>query len=461
MKNYPLALQIWTVIALITLCISVMLAFILPRTLKDFFTQEIYATIDSAQDLVVNQFNSSIYRDFIGPDFFGKQDQVLKDIRTVRHIIMFEDGRPIVSFSVPSEFIKEIRENAYKQREISKNYTGEVAGEKIFYTITEGIFLNKRAYLVSYMTDSYRDDLVKTLFKKLTTITSLVFVLSWIPAILLSRYISRPLVDLEGKVESLALKKWDSPITTERQDEIGRLSHSIEELRQELIRQDEAEQSFLQNISHELKTPVMVIRSFTNAISDGIYPSGTLEGSIDIIDEEAERLERRIGNLLYLTKLDYLYNHDFNKLSLSLDKLLKDTVKRLSWARTDINWKLDLIEANILGDKDQWQVVFENIIDNQIRYAKDTIEISFSKKDNLYQLKFWNNGDGIEEDVMKNMFTKYNKGYGGETGLGLTIVQRILKLHQGEIKALNENDGVSFYIYIREEIKDEDKLYLP
>ena len=90
MKNYPLSLQIWIVIAIITLSISLLLTFFLPSTLRKFFTKEVYSTIRSAQDLVFNQFDSNIYRDYIGPDFFGEDEQILENMRTVKHFFLYE-----------------------------------------------------------------------------------------------------------------------------------------------------------------------------------------------------------------------------------------------------------------------------------------------------------------------------------------------------------------------------------
>ena len=95
---------------------------------------------------------------------------------------------------------------------------------------------------------------------------AIVFLLSWIPAIGLSKYLSSPLVNLEERVGKLANHEWEEPIELDRKDEIGRLGQSIEQLRNQLIFQDEMQQSFLQDISHELKTPVMVIRSYSRLL---------------------------------------------------------------------------------------------------------------------------------------------------------------------------------------------------
>ena len=204
----------------------------------------------------------------------------------------------------------------------------------------------------------------------------------------------------------------------------------------------------IQHISHELKTPVMVIRSFTQAISDGIYPKGDLNNSIEVIDEEAERLEKRIKNLLYLTKLDYLSNHKMNKTIFSLDSLIKDVISRVSWSRQDIDLDINLSPLDIESDQEQWRVVLENLFDNQMRYAEKKIKVSLYKDMDKYILHLWNDGEPIEKGVLDNIFDRFNKGYKGEFGLGLAIVYRILNIHGDKISARNEKGGVSFYIQI-------------
>lgn len=441
-KDYPLSVQIWFVFAIITLSISILLSIILPTTLRSFFTNEIYATIDSAQDLIFNQFDSQVYRDYLGSEFFGNK-QKLEDIRTVNHFIIYADDNSIViNFPISKEFLLEVKSESETQKSISGEYSGILNGEKIFYIITKGKALGRDSFLVSFMGDSYREDLVRTLFRKLVIIVIIVFIFSWIPALLLSNYLTKPLVDLEKKVKKIADNKWDEKVELNRKDEIGQLGDSIEYLRNRLIRQDEAEQSFLQNVSHELKTPVMVIRSFAQAIVDGIYPKGDLKSSIEVIDTEAETLENKIKNLLYMTKLDYISNYEKNIESFSLDLLIQELIEKVSWNREDLEWIVDLDSTTIQGDLDQWKVALENLLTNQLRYAKS--KILFSLKDNV--LHIYNDGPNISEDTLNNMFTKFNKGYKGEFGLGLAIVYKIIKMHDCKISVKNEDIGVSFFI---------------
>lgn len=445
MKNYPLSVQIWIVFAIITLSISILLSFLLPATLRSFFTKEIYATIDSAQDFVFNQFDSQVYRDYLGSEFFGDKKQKLEDIRTVNHFIIYADDNSIVvNFPVPDEFALHVLQESHMQKNISQEYSGVLNEEKIFYIITKGKALNRDAFLVSFMGDSYREDLVKTLLWRLVSIVLLVFLFSWIPAMLLSNYLTKPLVDLERKVKKIADNQWDEKVELNRQDEIGKLGDSVEYLRNRLIRQDEAQQTFLQNVSHELKTPVMVIRSFSQAIVDGIYPKGDLNGSIEVIDKEAETLENKIKNLLYMTKLDYIADYEKTRENISLDLIINEVVERLAPNRPDLSWDLDLKTMKIQGDKEQWIVVIENLLNNALRYAKNRIKISLDNN----RLHIYNDGPAIDEDTLNNMFSKFNKGYRGEFGLGLAIVYKILQIHNSGISVRNEDVGVSFFIEI-------------
>lgn len=452
MKNKPLWVQIWIVIGLITLSISLLLSFILPSTLREFFTREIYRTIDSAQSLVFSQLEGDIYRDYIGPDFFRDTNTSLEDIRTVNHFMIYNE-KIILNNPMDLEFLQKVKNEAFTQGSISKEYTANIEDEKVFYIISRGKVLRQDAFLISYMGDSYRDDLVNTLFRKLFIVVFLVLSFSFIPATILSRYISKPLVDLEKRVEKLSKNKWTEPVNLNRNDEIGKLGDSVDHLRKQLIRQDEAERNFLQHISHELKTPVMVIRSFAGSIKDGIYPKGDLIASVDTIDSEAERLEKKIKNILYLNKLDYMSTHSIKREYFYLDKLILDTLERFSLyglkgsLKEDLNVNVDLDHIEINGDIEQWKIVLENLIDNSIRYANEEIAISLKKTD-VITLKIYNNGPKIEDEILENLFKKFNKGYKGQFGLGLAITDKIIKNHNSIIYAKNEDKGVSFYIEI-------------
>lgn len=445
LKNYSLSIQIWIIFAIITLSITLIISIVFPTTLRGFFTTEIYSTIESAQSLLLNKITIEYFSNDVNID----DDARLEDIRTVKHFLVYSDNQIILDAPVNFDFLNQVKKDIVNQKEIRQRYSQTFNNEKLFYVITLGQGFSRDAHLVSYMGDSYRNDLVKELFTKLISIMVVIIIFSWIPALYLSKYLSKPLVNLEYRVDKLAKQDWKDPINLNRNDEIGKLGDSIEKLRVQLIRQDKAERTFLQNISHELKTPVMVIRSFSQAIRDGIFPKGNLDNSIEVIDEEGKRLEKKIRNLVYFSKLHYMANHGIQYENFLLDELVREVVERLSWTRKDIDWKLNLASTPLSGDREQWLVVLENLIDNQIRYAISEIVINLHSEDKKDVLEISNDGPHIEEHILESLFIEYKKGDKGEFGLGLAIVGRILNFHQASIFAENLVKGVKFTIEIK------------
>lgn len=444
MKNLPLFMQIWLVFILIALFVFLLLTALFPRTLREFFTWEIYATIENAQEFVLNRPTEDLpgeLREFWPP---GDRRFPIRDFRTVRHFIISGDAPPAGALPFPDDFISEVQERAGSQETGSQRYSGRVLNRKIFYVITRENTVEQPVFLVSYMWDTYREGLVRTLFTRLTHLLVLVFLFSWLPSLWLARYLSRPLVTLEQRVHRIARRDWHEPVELRRKDEIGRLGASIEELRAQLLRHDEDQQSFLQHVSHELKTPVMVIRAFAQAIRDGIFPKGDLAGSVQVIEEEAERLEKRIRSLLYLNKLDYLESRNPEREQVALDLLAAEVVDLFRWRRAGLDWRLSFEPAAVSGDRDQLRIALENLLDNQLRYAKSNIVVTVQKKAGHVVIRVWNDGPAIEIAMLETLFEKFRKGYKGEFGLGLAIVRRIADLHGAKVSVANENAGVSF-----------------
>ena len=444
MKNKSISMQIWIVFASITLFIAILLSIVIPTTLRSFFTDEIYATLESAQNILLNGYSIEDL------DKASLKPSSLEDIRMVNHMIIHPDNKISLQTPVANEFLERIKENISMQTLQTKKYKFSLGKEDVFYIINKGGISDNYNYLISFIGASYRNDLVYTLFQKLISVMLIVLVLSWIPAFMLSKYLSKPIVDLEKKVEKLSNRDWKESMYIDRKDEIGQLGNSLENLRTQLIKQDQLERDFLQNISHDLKTPVMVIRSYLQAIRDGIFPKGDLESSLDLIDEESVSLEKRIKELLYFSKLDYLSYEKNNFDNFSLDDLIVETVDKFKFNKRDIGFKLDLGPTLINGDRDKWIVVLENILDNATRYAKEEISISLQAYGGKNILEIENDGPPIEAKTFENLFKRHNKGNKGEFGLGLAIAQKILLLHNSSIHARNNENGVVFIIEINE-----------
>ncbi|MCR1971796.1 HAMP domain-containing histidine kinase [Clostridium cochlearium] len=271
--------------------------------------------------------------------------------------------------------------------------------------------------------------------------------ISLIVSLWFSKYLTEPLKILEDRVGKIAKQDCYEPLNLDRQDEVGSLAKSIEDMRIQLVQRDKEQQNMLQQVSHELKTPIMVIRSYAQAVYDGIYPKGNLKGSIQVIDEEAERLENKVKDLLYLSKLQYIRKKKITVEKFNIYKLILEIVDKFKVNNSHIQWEIKGKDIFINGDREQWRVVFENILDNATRYAKSTIKLEMKIEENL-KLKIYNDGEKINKEEMNNLFKPFNKGNNGKYGLGLSIVKEIVEIHKGEIFVNNKEEGVEFCINI-------------
>lgn len=440
MRNKPLAFQIWIVFSGILLVISLLLVILFPTTLRGFFTKEIYKTIENEQ-LVLMEYGN--LESNIGIE---KQND-----RTVTHLFL-PIQRPFYFYSneieLPVDFLRQTQELATNQKPSVYQYEKNLKNQTLFYVIRKITVNGEPSYLLSYSWDSYRNDLVFTLFRRLMLVMGIVFLFSWIPSIWLARYLSKPIVKLEKHVKNIADQEWHDPVEVNRNDEIGKLGQTIEKMRQHLVRKDEAQQTLLQNISHDLKTPVMVIRGYARSVNDGIFPKGDLSSTMDVIEDESEKLEKKIRDLLYLTKLDFLSTRKPRKSEFRIDALIREEVERIRWAKPDLNWKLVLEEGRIVGDSEQWEKLIENLFENSLRYADQVISVSITQDPSNLFLSIWNDGPPIDEDMLEHLFEPFQKGQKGEFGIGLSIVKRIADLHGAKVWAANERNGAAFYIKI-------------
>ncbi len=451
LKHKPLSIQIWLIFGF-TMVLSIFLMLLVPWFLAYFFSPGAHAFIDQAQENILEDYE----HEQVSLEELPYAESTVNRYfpSTLYHMVIYHDGTVVTSNLFPANLMEEIKEEISILEETGVNLVKGSVGEANIYYVARTINdTDNQAYLVTYMWDIYQDEVFQGIFYRLIGMIGLILLLCLFPALLLARYISKPLVKLESHVRSIAERDWHHSIKVNRGDEIGSLAVSIEKMRQRLIQQDQAQQSFLQNISHELKTPVMVIRSYTQSISDGIFPQGNLASTVKVIDEESERLERRIQDLLYLTKIDYLSTHEPANKKTELSAVLEDVVRRLRRRRSELNWSITLSPHEVYGSAEQWTVVFENLLDNQIRYADQQIEVELAEGSNkdgekTAVIRLWNDGPPIDDKVKSRLFQQFSRGPGGQFGLGLSIVQRLVWLYKGRVWAVNEGGGAAFYVEI-------------
>ena len=259
--------------------------------------------------------------------------------------------------------------------------------------------------------------------------------------VLWSSFVVRKIEKLKNKIDNIDNPNYNHKIDFKTDDEVRSLALALEDMRISLINQEEYRNQMYQNISHDFKTPLTVIKSYIEAAEDGIEEPTT---ALKTIKEEAAILERKVHSLLYLNKLDYLKNtnnipHDL----VNMEEIINLEVEKFKFHRKEIEFEINIDKkTKFYGSKDSWETILDNILSNFIRYANKKIRITVKQN----KITLYNDGDTIDEDFLKVIFTPFRKGIKGEFGLGLSIVKKTLELMGYDIYIKNEKKGVSFII---------------
>ncbi|XCA82807.1 HAMP domain-containing sensor histidine kinase [Exiguobacterium mexicanum] len=430
--------KIWVLILLIIVTLALMILLTIRSSITQFIDEQVYETL---QDVDYYLGNTNELENI--PQNPIEYDRRQQESRSVNQLIFLPNGR-IIYGSAPLELTNRMYQEAIEQTSEVAKYQTTIDGEDVYYIIRQNEYDGELIYQASYAWDAYRRELVSTLYWRISILIGVISLLSLIPALWMSRELTKPIVEMERAVEKISNRQWETVLPLARQDELGQLARSIDAMRQELQEQDVAQQALLQNISHDLKTPIMVIRGYAQSIGDGIYPTGDLKGSAEVIDEEASRLEKKVVDLLYVTKLEYFKGQEMRLEPINLDKLVELLVSRFK-LRGNLDWTVEGHAGEMLGDGEQIRVAFENVLDNALRYAESRIHIRLSHTEAGVEITIENDGPPVDENL--DLFHQFSRGKQGKFGLGLFIVQRIVTLHEGTVALGNTSDGVAVHFH--------------
>jgi len=295
-------------------------------------------------------------------------------------------------------------------------------------------------------------------------------------SLLLSRIITKPLLSLNHVAKKMSTLDFTVRSPIRRNDEIGSLSDSLnalsttldqtlKELRQanSQMRSDmemkqrieQRQREFFADASHELKTPLSIIKGYSEGLKDGVSESKK-ERYIEIIADEAAKMETMVEEMLDLVRLE----SQAIKLTMGavdLVDMVEDIAGRLGPQLKEKH--LDVVlaattEQTVEGDRGKLEQVIYNMLMNAIRHAvpKTDIMIEINRLEGRVRISIENKGESISEADRQYIWERFyrversrNRKMGG-TGLGLAIAKQILDLHGCSYGVENTPDGVRFYI---------------
>ncbi|MFD0695113.1 sensor histidine kinase [Paenibacillus sp. GCM10027628] len=234
------------------------------------------------------------------------------------------------------------------------------------------------------------------------------------------------------------------------------LVNSINDMAVELGQLEKMRQEFISNVSHEIQSPLTSISGFSRALKNENISEEERRHYLDIIEAESKRLSKLSDNLLKLTSLESEH-HPFEPKSFRLDKQLRNHILACEpqWLEKEIEMDIELAAISLTADEDLLSQVWTNLIHNAIKFTPDggTIGVHLKAGDKEAEIRISDNGIGISEEDQAHIFERFYKAdksrnrTSGGNGLGLSIVKKIIDMHQGSIEVTSQQDkGTTFTI---------------
>jgi signal transduction histidine kinase len=265
-------------------------------------------------------------------------------------------------------------------------------------------------------------------------------------SILLANSIIEPIKEVTATAEKLALGKFEFRSKKRFEDEIGKLSDTMNYMAEEIMIKEQLKNEFISSISHELRTPLTIIKGWAITLnSDEIEDKAIINDGLKIIEKESERLTLMVEDLLDFSK----FNSGkvvLNRENISICELIENIKKYMS-LRADrdgiyfeVECDKDLFEINL--DKNRIKQVLINVLDNAFKFTErgGRVKIFAHKKEDKLCIIIKDTGCGISNEELPRIKEKFYKGKNSKSqnGIGLSVSDEIISLHGGTLDIFSE-----------------------
>lgn len=305
-------------------------------------------------------------------------------------------------------------------------------------------------YLVVVTGDEAFDlELANAATKRMIVVAIWIFFAAMIVISLISRRITDPIKQIGEAAKEYAQGRFTVRVKVDGQDEITELSRAFNNMATSLATHEENRNTFIANVSHDLRTPMTTISGFVDGILDGTIPPEEQTRYLQTISGEVHRLSRLVNTLLEVSRLESgrsMKTVDFN-LTEKARQILISLMGKIDAKKLDVEFDCDDEDVYVLADPDAIHQVLYNLMDNAVKFTQNggTVSISISaSRGKKAIVSVRNTGDGIPEEEIPHIFERFYKSDRSRgldktgTGLGLYIVKTILDKHGESISVTSE-----------------------
>ncbi|GAA0772001.1 HAMP domain-containing sensor histidine kinase [Clostridium subterminale] len=402
-------------------------------------------TTSSHEELTKNMKNMSSYMD---------EDIVLVDSKGYVYSVTAIKYEPLMGKQIFHDKLENIKNSDYID---AFNDYGVYMDEKI-YVMVEDLKDAKDQSIGVALISGTTDVLDKSL--------SNVYQIIWLSAVFAviasciviyyfsQKMIVNPLSEMSGVARKIAQGDVDKRVEIHSDDEMEEFANAFNVMADSLQKVEQNRKEFISNVSHELRSPMTSIKGFIGGILDGVVPDEKHKYYLNITYEEIQRLTRLINDLLDLSTVES-GTYKLDKVPVDINEIVRICIlrneNRIRNKNLDVQVFFEGSELWVLTDEDKITQVVTNLLDNAIKYGKEDglIKISCRKKGKKANISIFNEGPNIDEEDIKHIWERFYKGDKSRTqkvstGLGLSIVKKIVSLHDEEIWACNKENGVEF-----------------
>lgn len=430
LSRFSLQKQLIIIFSLLAMLVILILVPLINKNLNALIDEEMFKTLDTSQSAYIDFDYSPIAKSSDKQIYHMTYDKNTNYLFPPSNLTR---DKVLALYPVFADKLNEM----LKGNKDKIQAKGTLDGDTLYFQITKKdsdsyiislVYSDSSASLIS----SIRQQIINILYVSFAVIGAIIFI--WVSGLI------KPLKLIRNYIEDIRKDK-QSELKIDRGDEIGFVSDELVAMKEEIDKQSKIKEEMIHNISHDLKTPIALIKSYSQSVKDDIYPYGDKNSSMDIIIENAERLDGKVKSLLYLNRLDFISGENSDS-EVDMHELIEHIVIQLQGMHPEIEIETDLAFVSFKGDEECWRICVENIVDNAYRYVDKKIKIILK---NDY-LEIYNDGEPIDNDNIEALFQPYEKGTKGQFGLGLSIVHKTCTMYGYNVTAINQETGVSFII---------------
>lgn len=345
-KKLSLTQQVLMIILVMLIFLTLFFTFFLNKNIEITISNQMYSVMDSRQKPILSALEAN------EPVTFDNDLFRYLSTDSVQTNCMIEDDT-IQFLTIPEHSFKNdafynfliAKADQMLQEGVSELHgTIEVDDGPYYYLLEKCISRGKPVIVASFMDDTYASEFRSSLIDSTVYVMVVAFSLILMILMIWAFSIIHPLNQIRVYISQIKQGK-DVELNIKREDEIGEVARELISMKEELSKQQNAKEEMIHNISHDLKTPIATIKSYSESIKDGIYPYGDLESSVDVILNNAQRLEDKVHSLLYLNRIEYLITTDAEGVVTNMKEVVEQVVLNSAVIDPDIRLITDVEEV--------------------------------------------------------------------------------------------------------------------